>query len=265
MTQDWSLAPAAPPPAPKGKGLIVSGLVLLVVAVVLVGAGIASTVGAASKLLGSLDTASTTPATIVVSMDAGQRSAVYAEGSPDGTGGGTVVVAASDVTVTGPAGAVPVAGLDNLDETFTDSGATFVAVATFTAPTTGQYTVSVGGSGSRVIVAPDMISIGTSFVGALLIPVGLLFGVVGLVLLIVGLVRRSSSRKALAAVAYPGGYPGAYPGGYGATTPAGYPTAPPPGAPLPPPVAPPAGWFPDPERPGGQRYWDGTAWTEHRV
>jgi hypothetical protein len=28
---------------------------------------------------------------------------------------------------------------------------------------------------------------------------------------------------------------------------------------------PPAGWHADIERPGGQRYWDGTAWTEHRA
>jgi TM2 domain-containing membrane protein YozV len=27
---------------------------------------------------------------------------------------------------------------------------------------------------------------------------------------------------------------------------------------------PPAGWFPDPERAGQLRYWDGTAWSEHR-
>lgn len=27
----------------------------------------------------------------------------------------------------------------------------------------------------------------------------------------------------------------------------------------------PAGWYPDPDGTGGQRYWDGTAWTEHQA
>ena len=29
-----------------------------------------------------------------------------------------------------------------------------------------------------------------------------------------------------------------------------------------PPPAPPAGWYPDPERPSEKRYWDGERWTE---
>ena len=30
-------------------------------------------------------------------------------------------------------------------------------------------------------------------------------------------------------------------------------------------MSPPAGWFPDPEKQGQLRYWDGTEWTAHRT
>ena len=32
----------------------------------------------------------------------------------------------------------------------------------------------------------------------------------------------------------------------------------------PPPPLPPAGWYPDPEHPGGRRYWNGRDWTDDR-
>lgn len=41
------------------------------------------------------------------------------------------------------------------------------------------------------------------------------------------------------------------------------PAVPAPGTPPPPPPAVPAGWYPDQQNPGLQRYWDGAKWTEH--
>lgn len=77
--------------------------------------------------------------------------------------------------------------------------------------------------------------------------------------------------------AQPSGYPAAQPGPayapqqppgplpYGQTPSAPAPAPLPPPAPSPPPApgALPAGWYPDPSGQAAQRWWDGSAWTEH--
>jgi len=78
----------------------------------------------------------------------------------------------------------------------------------------------------------------------------------------VGLVRRSSRNRAVGP-AYPrAGYGGAGypPPGYGDGA-----STPPPAPHAPRAAGPAQGWYPDPERPGGRRYWNGTGWTESRV
>ena len=286
MTQEWSLAPAQPPaPKPKGKGLTVTGALLMLVGVLLVIGGIVGAVSAAAKLVSELGGASTTPATITKQLTGGTTYAVFVEAS-GGTGTTddpfTSEVGTSDISVTGPdGGTVPIQETGSTTQTLDNNGSTYGALVTFTPPSTGQYTIKVGGSGASVLVAPDVAAIGKSFVAVALIPLGIIVGLVGLILLIVGLVRRSSSKRAASQPGYAGsaGYAGP---GYGASAPQPYvaPTAPTPtpapAAPLPPPVVPPtpapapaattpAGWYPDAQRPGGQRYWDGSAWTEHRA
>jgi hypothetical protein len=296
MSQDWSLTPAAAaPPQVKGKGMIWTGAVLLVVGMVLVVAGIIGVVASAASLINGFGSPVSTPTTVTRTLDGGTTYAVY-ERSSLVSGSGTLedpllaTVSPADITVTGPGGVVvPVKDPGQMTQTFTNGGKEYFAVATFDAPTTGSYEIAIASEGAEVLVAPSFSAFGRSVAWVAAIGLGGLLALVGLVLLIIGLVRRASSKKAVAApyaataygqqtAAPPTTYqqpayqqptyeqpapaaadPFASPSG----EPAQQPVAPPVAAQPAPPLSPPAGWYPDPGRPGGQRYWDGSAWTEH--
>lgn len=290
MSQDWSLTPAAATPPPvKGKGLIWTGAVLLVVGMVLVVAGIVGVVASAASLVSGFGSPVTTPTTVTRTLESGTTYAIY-ERSSLASGAGTesdpllATVSPADVTVTGPGGVqVPVTDPGAMTQTFTNGGTQYFAVATFDAPASGSYEITIASEGAELLIAPSFSAFGRSIAWVAAIGLGGLLALLGLILLIVGLVRRSSSKRAATAAVGAAAYPAqtAYQQtAYQQTAAPQQPVAPPvaadpfaspasepvapPAAPTPaPPVSPPAGWYPDPGRPGGQRYWDGSAWTEH--
>lgn len=247
MAQQWSLTDPAPTPR-RGMGVIVVGVALLLVGVVVAVAGIVGLVSTASRLIPGLGTTHTTPAEFTQTFDAGTTYAVYEEAtSGSGTSDDPYLgnVAPGDIVVTASDGsAVVVTDSPSFAQTVTSGSRTYVVVATFDPPVTTAYDVSVATEGSTVVVAPALTEFVRSLAWFAPVGVGVLVGLIGVVTLIVGLARRSSGAPA----AVPG-Y--ADPGGPTARYPA--------------PVLPPAGWYPDPERPGGQRYWDGSAWSGHRA
>ena len=254
MTQQFPLT--EPVPARRGRGAIITGVVLLGVGLVIAVVGIVGFGATASSLISGLGSPQTTPTELTKTLDAGTTYAVY-ELATSGSGetgdpylGG---VAPGDVTVTSSDGStVVVNDAPSMTQTFHDRAKTYVVVATFDPPTTGTYVVSIATEGSTVIVAPSFTAIAQALPWLGLIGVGGLLVLAGIIVLIVGIVRRSS--KPAVAATYPAS---SYPV-------QAYPAPTPPPAPAPTPLPAP-GWYPDPERPGGQRYWNGTGWTENRA
>lgn len=114
-------------------------------------------------------------------------------------------------------------------QTVTRDGEVYTGAVAFEVPATGRYRVNVEGEGRSVIIGPDLMSSFLAAVGWMLLA-GFSF-VGGLVLVVLGRRRRPATVGAVASV---GGV--AAPGG------------------------PPAGWYPDPERPGQVLWWDGSRW-----
>jgi hypothetical protein len=211
-------------------------LAILIVGVIV---AVPSTIAIAVRTVRALSVPSmTTPGVANRHLTPGTWLIFERTGTKTGIGGFTIThinapsIGPEDVTVTGPDGDAPVSPVTVL-ETITEGRRIYTAALQFTASSAGTYAIQVDTPGSEVIIERPLEQ---TFRGEAKFGLGILGGglliVIGGVLLIVGSVRRSRAR-AVVASSY----------GWGGSMP--------------------AGWYPDPSRAGGTRWWDGTRWTDY--
>jgi hypothetical protein len=229
---------------------------VLPILLILLGVGVfaVGVVNAVSGVASSLNTVGEqwrTPGESTSQLEPGGYVVYESAGITDATSA-RVTIDPDSITVSGPAGAVPVTCIScgSTKTTVTLGDATYVGVVSFTADTAGSYTVAATDSGATLVLGP---SVSQTLVGAFrgvgLAMLGGFISIVGVVWLIVAAVLGRRKPEPAAATGYYGMSPA--PGHPASTAPMQNPDQI-------------GSWYPDPEDPNQLRWWDGRQWTEHR-
>ena len=242
-------APAQRPAS--GRGLIITGSTVIVAAVVM---GIISGVLIARAFAGPVSDMINspirqTPVEVSLPFEAGKYTVFERTGQVQRTGPVTTTpdspttLTAADIEITGPDGTpVKVTQQQDSSETLTRKETVFTGALQFDVPADGDYRVRVTAAGKEIVIASALsnsLAPALKWIAAIaLSTVALLIGVT---LLIIGLVHRSRSRRSTPNLqARPNPQP----------------------QPTQTESSPPSGWYPAPDTPGRQRYWDGKTWTD---
>ena len=179
-----------PPPVPRrSRGLVITGVVLMIVSVIVTFVGIGGVVDSSIDAVDAprIDV----PGEQALTLEPG-RYAVYA---PKPAAGEAALsdLRLSDITVIAPSGAtVPVDTIDT-NVVISDGDVKWAAVGQFEAEGTGEHTIRIGPpADTTVLVAPTIAEVGErSVLWVLLSGLGFVGFIVGVVIMFTGVARRA--------------------------------------------------------------------------